>query len=159
MRISDWSSDVCSSDLRLHGGLRRARLVVPFREVADQPALVDGAVDPFDPRPPLAGVERPGGAQDDDRRPVAPGIEDAHGRVHQADIAVNRGGERPIHDLAPALGDAARMLLVHAEADMRPLVAKEDHEAVVQMALARAGIEADIREILLPRSEEHTSEL
>src|SRR3546814_1675030 len=46
MRISDWSSDVCSSDLRAHGAMVRAGLVQPRDlqpETADEEALAGNA--------------------------------------------------------------------------------------------------------------------
>src|SRR3546814_3583136 len=53
MRISDWSSDVCSSDLHAHRGRSDDAVdgqLVPFQPLADQfgaarPALVDRAVE------------------------------------------------------------------------------------------------------------------
>src|SRR3546814_3585464 len=42
MRISDWSSDVCSSDLLLELGAEEQELLVPSRRGVD----VDGRVDP-----------------------------------------------------------------------------------------------------------------
>ena len=129
---------------RLAGGAGRRRLVVPLGEVADDRALVGGGVDPVDPRPALHRVDRTGGAEDQDRHAVAPGVEDRHGGVEQADVGVHRGGHRLAGDLGVAVRDRDRGLLVQAEQHLRLLVAEEVDDAVVQPAVARAGIERDV---------------
>src|SRR3546814_1811566 len=97
MRISDWSSDVCSSDLKRARHLERAR----EREVAQ-----DAARDIAHPRHPR-GAER---HRHRDRRlgqsPLArrarafePGIVEREAIGGQAVIEA-RGGERPVEDRA-----------------------------------------------------------
>ena len=123
---------------------RRGRLVVPFGVAAHQPALVGGGMDPVDPRPALAGVDRPGGAEDDDRHAVAPGVEDRHRAVHQPDIGMDCRPHRAAGDLGIAVRDSDRRLLVQAQQHLRCGVAEIVHERVVQAAIARAGIERDV---------------
>src|SRR3546814_4889794 len=41
MRISDWSSDVCSSDLHLHEGMSWLTLILELQDRDPQPFLVD----------------------------------------------------------------------------------------------------------------------
>jgi len=101
-------------------------------------------VDPVDPRPALLGVERAGGAEHEHRHAVAPGVEQAHHTVQQADIAVQHAGHRLAGGLGIAMRDRHRMILVQAEQNTRPLVAEVVDDAVVQPAVARAGVEADI---------------
>ena len=132
---------------RLAGGAGRGRLVVPLGVVADDRALVGGGVDPVDPRPALHGIDRTGGAEDQDRHAVAPGVEDRHGGVEQADVGMHRGGHRLAGDLGVAVRDRDRRLFVQAEQHLRLLVAEEVDDAVVQAAVARAGIERDIGNI------------
>ena len=132
---------------RLAGRARRRRLVVPLGEVADDRALVGGGMDPVDPRPALHRIDRTGCAEDQDRHAVAPGVEDRHGRVEQADVGVHRRAHRLAGDLGIAVRDRHRRLLVQAEDHLRLLVAEEVDDRVVQAAIARAGIERDIRDI------------
>ena len=131
----------------LAGGARRGRLVVPLGVVAHQRALVARGVDPVDPGPPLDGVDRAGGAQDHDRHAVAPGVEDRHGAVHQADIGMHRRRHRAARDLGVAVRDRDRGLLVQAEQHLRRRVAEIIDQAVVQAAIARAGIERDVGDV------------
>ena len=133
-----------------HSLLRRADrggLVVPFGEVADQRTLVARGVDPFDPWPPPRRIERAGGAEHDHRRPVAPGVEDCHRRMHQADIGVDDGEHRPARDLGPAMRQRHRTLLVQAQQHARPAIAEVVDEAVVQAAIARARVQCDIGDV------------
>src|SRR3546814_1792064 len=63
MRISDWSSDVCSSDLRTHGALLQHRLVIldqiqNFRFTGKEAAIYQ----PFIARPLLPEAEHAGAA-------------------------------------------------------------------------------------------------
>src|SRR3546814_15825095 len=46
MRISDWSSDVCSSDLALQDARNEARRQVAYVERVAQPSLPDDALEP-----------------------------------------------------------------------------------------------------------------
>ena len=123
------------------------RLVVPFGVAAHQRALVARGMDPVDPRPPLGGVDWPGGAEHDHRHAIAPGVEERHGGVHQADIGMHRRRHRLAGDLGIAVRDGDRAFFVQAEQHLRPLVAEVIHQAVVQAAIAGAGIERDIGDI------------
>ena len=128
-------------------GRDRARLVVPLGVIAHQRALVGGGVDPVDPRPAARRVPRTGGAEDQHRHAVAPGVEDRHRRVHQADVGVHH---RP-HHLSGGLGVAMRhgdgRLLVQAEQHLRPLVPEVIDDRIVQPAVARAGIQREIGDV------------
>ena len=93
-------------------GERGSGLVVPFGVVAHQRALVARGVDPVDPRPPFGGIDRPGGAEHDHRHAVAPGVEEGHGGVHQADIGVHRRRHRLAGDLGVAVRDRDGRFLV-----------------------------------------------
>ena len=110
-------------------------------------ALIGGGVDPVDPRPALHGVDRAGGAENQDRHAVAPGVEDRHRGVQQADVGMHRSGHRLAGDLGVAMRDRDRGLFVQAEQHLRLLVAEEVDDEVVQAPVARAGIERDIRNI------------
>ena len=128
---------------------RRARLVVPFREVAQQRALILGGVNPIDPRPPLVGRDRPRRAERQNRHPVAPGVEDAHQAVHQADIAVQDARHRLVGDLGIAVRDRDDMILVQTQQHLRRAIAEIVHQAVVKSAIARAGIERHVFDVQL----------
>ncbi len=128
---------------RLDGG----GLVVPLDVRPDQRALVGRGVDPVDPGPPPGRVHRAGGPDDQHRDAVAPGVVDGHGRVHQADVAVDRDGHRPPGHLGVAVRDRDRVLLVQADEHPRIAVAVVVHQAVVQPAVARAGDERDVAQV------------
>ena len=125
---------------RLARGGGRGRLVVPLGVVAHDRALVAGGVDPVDPRPALGGVDRAGRAEDHDWRAVAPGVEDRHGGVEQADIGMHRGGHRLAGDLGVALRDRDRDLLMQAQDHLRRLVAEIVHDR------SRAGRDSSPRD-------------
>src|SRR3546814_9994205 len=85
MRISGWSSDVCSSDLVAHAGS-------PFGDQADRPRIAD-----------VLGLEHAGGqprlvvaGQDRNRRldDDRPGIHFRHDEMHGAAADPDAGGER-----------------------------------------------------------------
>ena len=139
--------DPVGAQNRFARGDRGGRLVVPFGIAAHQRALIARGVDPVDPRPPLHGVDRPGGAENDHRHAVAPGIEDRHGAVHQADVGMDRRRHRLAGDLGVALRDRDRRFLVQTEQHLWLLVAEIVHQAVVQAAVAGARIERDIRNV------------
>ena len=67
--------------------------------------------------------------------------------MHQADIGMHRRGHRLAGDLGIAVRDGDRAFLVQAEQHLRPLVAEIVHQAVVQAAIAGAGIERDIGDV------------
>ena len=129
---------------RLHQRLRRGRLVIPFDDRADIGPLVARGMNPIDPRAALVGVERAGRAEHDHRHAVAPGVEQAHHAVQEPDIAVQHAGHRLARRLGIAMRDRDRMILVQAQQDTRPFVAEVIDETVVEPAIARAGVEADI---------------
>ena len=119
--------DPAGAQDRFARGDRRGRLIVPFGIAAHQRALVARGVDPVDPRPPLGRVDRSGGAEHDHRHAVAPGIEERHGGVHQADIGMHRRRHRLAGDFGIAMRDGDRAFLVQAEQHLRPLIAEVIH--------------------------------
>ncbi len=129
---------------RFHQRLRRGRLVVPFDDGADEGALIARGVDPVDPGTALFGIHRPGGAQHHHGHPVAPGVEQTHHAVQQPDIAV----QHATHGLAGRLGiavrDRDRMVLMQAQQDAGIFIAQMIDQAVMQPAIARARVEAEI---------------
>ena len=129
----------------------RSRLIVPFDDGADIGALVARGVNPVDPRSAFLGGHRPGGAEHEHRRAVAPGVEQAHHAVQQADIGMQHAGHRLAGRLGVAVRDRDRMVLVQAEDDAGILVAEMIDQAVVKAAIARAGIEADIADAETPQ--------
>ena len=136
--------DPAGAQNRFARGGGRGRLVVPFGVAAHQRALVARGVDPVDPGPALGRVHRPGGAEDHHRHAVAPGVEDRHGGVHQPDIGMHGGGHRLAGDFGVAVRDGDRALLVQAEQHLRPRIAEVIDQAVVQAAVAGAGVERDV---------------
>ncbi len=104
-------------------------------------------MDPIDPGTALGGVHGAGGAKNQDRHAVAPGVEDRHGRMKQPDIGVHRRRHRLAGDLGVAMGDRNRGFLVQAEQHLRPRIADVVDEAVMQAAIARARIERDIGDV------------
>ena len=103
----------------LHGGIGARGLVVPLHVAADERPLVPRGVDPVDPGAPLRRIHRPGRADHQHRHPVAPGVEDRHRRVHQADVAVHRRRHGPARHLGPPMRQRHRMLLVQAQQHAR----------------------------------------
>ena len=128
---------------RRHG----CRLVVPLDVAADQRTLVGGRVDPVDPRPPPRRVDGPGRAEHEHRHAVAEGVEQRHRRVHQADVGVERDSHRPLGHLRVAVGDRDGVLLVQRDHHLRLLVAEIVDEAVVEAPIARARVEAQVRQL------------
>ena len=92
-------------------------------------------------------VHRTGGAEDDHRRTIAPGVEDRHGRVHQPDIGVQRHGHRLLGHLAVTVGDRDGVLFVQADHHLGITVAEIIDDAVVKSAIAGAGHERDIFQV------------
>ena len=132
---------------RLHERRGGGRLVVPLDERADVGAVVARRVNPVDPRAALLGSHRAGRAEHEHRRAVAPGVEDAHHAVQQADVAVQDAGHRLAGRLGIAVRDRDRMIFVQAENDAGILVAEMVNQAVVKSAIARPWVEADKRNI------------
>jgi hypothetical protein len=139
--------DLVGAQDRVDGGTGRTRRVVPLREVADEVAHVLRRVDPVDPGAALLRVDRAVGAEDQHRRAIAPGVEDRHRGVHQADVAMHDGKHRLARDLRIALSDRDRVLLVQAQQHLRVLVAEIVDDAVVQAAIACARDERGVFEI------------
>ena len=131
----------------LAGRAGRRRLVVPLGVVANDRALVGGGVDPVDPRAALHRIHRAGGAENQHGHAVAPGVEDRHGGVEQADVGVHRRRHRLAGDLGVAVRDRDRRLFVQAQQHLRLLVAEEVDDRVVQAAIGGAGIERDVGDI------------
>ena len=131
---------------RFARGARRGGLVIPFHVGPDQRTLIARRMDPVDPGPALGRIDGTGRAEDHDRHPVAPGVEDRHRRVHQADIGMHRHRQRLAGDLRVTLGDCHRVFFVQAEQHLRRAIAQIVDQAVMQSAEARAGIERDVRD-------------
>lgn len=110
----------------------------------DNRPLVARRVDPVDPRPPAGRIDRARSAKDQHRHPVAPGIEDRHCGVEQADIGVHGDSQRLAGHLGPALRHCHRVLLVQAEQHLWSLVAEVVHQAVVQATKTRPWRQRDI---------------
>ena len=128
----------------LHQRLRRGGLVIPFDDRADKGALIARGVNPVDPRTALFGIERAGRTEHDHGHPIAPGIEQTHHAVQEPDIAVQYASHGLAGGLGVAVRNGDRMIFVQAEQNARPFIAEMVDEAVVQSAIARAGVEADI---------------
>jgi len=71
-------------------------------------------MDPVDPRAAQYRVDRAGGAENQHRLPVAPGVEDRHRTVQQTDVAVQRHRHGLTRSLGVAVRDRHRVLLVQA---------------------------------------------
>ena len=142
------------ADERLHGRRDALRLIVPFHEVAHVISLHERGVDPLDPGPPARGVHRAGPAEQQDRHPVAPGVEDGHAGVLEPDDVVEHHDHRPSGRLRVPVRESDRDLLVGAQDRPRSAVV---YQGVVQAAEARARVE---RRVLDPeRSEEVDDEI
>ena len=129
---------------------RRSRLVVPLGVFAHQCALIAGGVNPVDPRPALGGVDGTGGAEDEHRHAVAPGVEHRHGGVLKPNVGVHRRRHRRAGHLGVALPNSHCGLLVHAKQHLRAGIAKIIDDAVVQAAIARSGRYRDIGDVERP---------
>ncbi len=123
------------------GGLR-----VPLHIGPHDGALVLRGMDPVDPGPALGGIHRAGGTQHDHRHAITPGVKDRHGGVEQPDIGVHRRQHGRARHLGPPVREGDRMLLVQAKQHLRRLVAQMVHQAVVQAAIGRTGVQGDERD-------------
>ena len=132
---------------RVVGRGHGARLVVPLRVAADESALIGGGVDPVDPRAPTGGVPRPGRSQDQHRRPVAPGVEDRHAAVHQADVRMEHDAHHAPGDLRVPVRDRDGALLVQAQEHLGLPVPGVVHEAVVKPPEARPRVQRDVGQL------------
>ena len=112
--------------------------------MANHRGLITRRMDPLDPWPALLRVDGTRRADNDHGRAVAPCVEDRHGSVHEAHVGMDGGGHRLAGDRGVALRDGDRVLLVQAQKHSRVLVAEIIDDAVVQAAIAGAGIERDI---------------
>jgi len=112
-------------------------------------------MNPVDPRPPQGGVQRAGGAQHEHRDPINPGIENAHGRVHQTDIAVHHSRHWPATGLGVAVSERDGDFLVVAEDEGRIFIAVVVDQAVVQPSEAGARVE---RRIFHPEPAQHVGD-
>src|SRR3546814_3846470 len=116
MRISDWSSDVCSSDLRRHEvaprcALQRPGLVHRGAELRRQDDVLPPVAEDFPQR----------------RFGTAAAAVDV-GRVEQRDPEI----ERTVNDLARRLQIDAAAEIVAAEADDRDAERSEEHTSELQ---------------------------
>ena len=125
-----------------------ARLVVPFRIVADGFALHESRMAPVDVWPPLALVHRAGSAHDEDRRAVDIGIVDRHLSVQQSDKIVQNDTHRLARRAGIAVRDLHGGLFMLTDQKLR-LVAAVVDDAVVQAAKARARIHRDVGEVVV----------
>ncbi len=141
------AGDLIGAHQRLLGGAGRGRLVVPLGVRPNQRALVARGMDPVDPGAPAHRVDRTGGAEHDHGQAIAPGVEDRHGAMHQPDVAVQDRGQRLARHLGVAVADRDRMLLVQHQQHLRRTIAQVVDQAVVQAAIAGAGIERDVRDL------------
>ncbi len=135
--------DLSGAQDRLVRRRHRGRLVVPLGVVAHQRCLVGCGVDPVDPGTALRSVPGAGRAENEHRHTVAPGVEDRHAGVHEADVRVHYRAHHPVGGLGVPLSDRNRRLLVQAQQHLRPRVAEIVHDAVVQAAVARSRIERE----------------
>ncbi len=139
----------------LQRGLHRPGLVVPLGVIAHQRGHVAGGVDPIDPRPTLHGIDRADAAQQQHGNSIAPGVEDCHRRVHQADVGVQPDCERPAGDACVAVRQCHGVLLVNTQQHLGSRVAEIVDQAVVQTAIARAGRERDVGDFQRPQQLRH----
>src|SRR3546814_16467397 len=93
MRISDWSSDVCSSDLGLVAPPSGARLVLPGTGFQDCRTLLERLVREPDDRRRLRGQ---GHADDPPYAAIEPADLLAYVRLHAVDRVAHRSEERRV---------------------------------------------------------------
>ena len=132
-----------------HGG---ARLVVPFRVVAQERPLILRGMDPVDPGSAQVCGDRARRPHDHHRHAVAIGVEDAHEPVHEPDVAVQHGAHRSVGRLRVAVRDRYDVILVQTEQHRRRLVAEIVDEAVVKAAVAGTRVE---RHVFDPEPPQH----
>ena len=142
-RLGGGVGQPCGAQDGFAGGAHGGRLIVPFHIMADHGGLIARGVDPLDPGAALHGVHDAGGAEDNHGHAVAPGVEDRHGGVHQANIGMDGGGHGLAGDLGVALRDGDGVLLVQAQQHLGVFVAQIIHDAVMQAPVARARIQGD----------------
>src|SRR3546814_10520254 len=130
MRISDWSSDVCSSDLQQHGRLQGKHLVAV--EILVQAVVVAGIV-----------------AQQQRRRPLLSGAM----ATPKITGMIRRKARRDAKGGVPAVGDL-RQRRVERFAQTRDDLRQRIGEVAVLAAAEAVTCHDDAA-----RSEEHTSEL
>ena len=137
--------DLRSAHERFYRGPSRTRLVIPLGKVTDETALIGAGVYPVYPRAALRGVPRPGRAQYQYRRTVAPRVVNRHGGTHQADIGMQAAGHHFVGDLGVAVCNRHRGFFMHAQHHLRCAVAEQVDDAIVQAAIACARHQRDIR--------------
>src|SRR3546814_5847468 len=147
MRISDWSSDVCSSDLA--GFLTRAKRGERFGSTLNAATA-----------PPISARRCRGGRK---------------GRVRPVSL---RKGDRPMPALLPVPPSGTRAIFnIHDIVRKKELCMSDSAEKVKKIVVEHLGVEADkvteeasfiddlgadsldIVDLVMTRSEEHTSEL
>ena len=133
--------DLAGAQQRFDRGGDRARLVVPFGEVAYQRPLIGCGVDPVDPGAPPRRVPRAGGAEHQYRRAIAPGVEYCHRCMHQPDVGMQHHAHHAARGLGISLRDCHRVFLVQAQQHLRRGVAQVVDQAVVQAAVAGPRVE------------------
>ena len=106
--------DAIGAHHRFERGRDRRRLIVPLRVAADQCTEIARGVDPVDPRTALHRIHRTDTAQYENGNAIAPCVEDRHGRVHQADVGVQRNRHRPSRHPGIAVREGDGVLFMHA---------------------------------------------
>ena len=103
----------------------------------------------------IGGILRPAAAEIENRRAVAPGVEDRHARVLQADDIV----QARRHDLAGCarvtVGDRHGDLFMRAHDHLGPFAGLEVDQRIVETAITRAGIERNIFDAQLAQDLDH----
>jgi hypothetical protein len=100
-------------------------------------------------------VLRAAAAEIQNWRAVAPGIENRHARVLQADHIVQAGSHDIAGDPGVTIGQSHGDLFVRAHDDLGTLTRLEIHHRVVQAAITGAGIQGDVFDSQLAQHFDH----
>ena len=92
----------------------------------------------------IGRILRTAAAEIEDRRAVAPGIEDRHAGMLQTDDVVQPGRHDLTRRAGIAVGQRHRDLFVRAHDDFGPFTGLEVNDRVVEAAVARARIQRDV---------------
>ncbi len=136
-------SDAVSFQERFRDAIHRGRLVVELDILAHRQTLDIRRVHPIG-GPALRGILRPAAAKIEDRRAVAPGVEDRHAGVLQADDVVQARRHNLAGGPRVTVGDRHGDLFMRAHDHLRPLARLEVDHRVMKAAVTRAGIERDV---------------
>ncbi len=139
---------------RLGDAVHRARLIVELDVIAHRQTLHQRRVHPVGGAP-LRGILRPAAAEIQDRRAVAPGVEDRHAGMLQADDVVQTGR----HDFAGGpritIGDRHGDLFMGAHDHLWALFRLEIDHGIMEAAIARPRIERDVLDAQLAQHFDH----